>query len=301
MRSLFNSFLDFSLASLGMPESSIFFQILQLVAAVVQVAEFFLNRLHLLIQIVLALALLHLFLDPATDALFHFQHIHVGFHQRHQMLDTLAHVDHFQDVLLLFKLELEVGGDGVGQAADLVDGGHRIHDLRCHFFGQLDVFLELGEQRAGQGVLLAFRRHLIVQFADIGDAALLAEAGLADVAAGAALDQHFDGAVGELEHLQDGGHGAHPVNIAFRGIVIGRVALRHQHDLLVAGHGGFQSRNGLLPADEQRDHHMRVDHHVTQWQQRNIFQHVSPLCWFTTINRSRGSIRRDPDVCSLFS
>src|SRR5690606_30346857 len=44
-------------------------ELLQLVRAVVHLAELFLNGLHLLIQVVLALALLHLLLDAAADSL----------------------------------------------------------------------------------------------------------------------------------------------------------------------------------------------------------------------------------------
>src|SRR3546814_4523055 len=49
--------------------------LLDVVRRVVHLAELFLDRLHLLVEVVLALALLHLRLDPAADALLHLLHV----------------------------------------------------------------------------------------------------------------------------------------------------------------------------------------------------------------------------------
>jgi hypothetical protein len=50
-------------------------------SAVLAVAELLLDRLHLLVEIVLALGLLHLPLDARADALFHLQNRDFAFHQ----------------------------------------------------------------------------------------------------------------------------------------------------------------------------------------------------------------------------
>ena len=49
-------------------------------------AELLLDRLHLLVEVVLALALLHLPLDAAADALLHLQDVDLGLELREQVL-----------------------------------------------------------------------------------------------------------------------------------------------------------------------------------------------------------------------
>ena len=54
------------------------------VGALLALAELLLDRLHLLVQVVLALALLHLALDAAADALLDLQDVDLGLEQRQQ-------------------------------------------------------------------------------------------------------------------------------------------------------------------------------------------------------------------------
>jgi hypothetical protein len=56
-------------------------QFLDFVGRVFQIAEFLLNRLHLLVQIILALAFFHLLLDAATDTLLDLEDVDLAFHQ----------------------------------------------------------------------------------------------------------------------------------------------------------------------------------------------------------------------------
>ena len=74
--SLFSSEVAFSFASFDMPAFSILiFEVGQVHWRVFHFAEFFLNSLHLLIQVVLALALLHLLLNAATNAFLDLQYV----------------------------------------------------------------------------------------------------------------------------------------------------------------------------------------------------------------------------------
>ena len=52
-------------------------EIIHIVGRVIQVTQFFLNSLHLLIQIILALALFHLLFNTATDTLLNLKHINL--------------------------------------------------------------------------------------------------------------------------------------------------------------------------------------------------------------------------------
>src|SRR3546814_6816362 len=61
--------------------------LLDVVRRVVHLAELFLDRLHLLVEVVLALALLHLRLDPAADALLHLLHVDLAVDEADQHLE----------------------------------------------------------------------------------------------------------------------------------------------------------------------------------------------------------------------
>ena len=238
------------------------------IAGLVDIAEFFLDRLDLLVQVVLALTLLHLALDAAADALFHLQDVDFGFHETHQMVEPGLQVGHFQDRLLLFQLQRQMRGNGVGQAPGVVDAGQRGEDFRRNLLVEFDVIVELRQQRAphrldfrifvaGFRQLLATRHEVAVGL----DEFLHRDAQVA-------LDQHFHGAIRQLEHLQDAGNSADFVQVVETGFVLGRRLLRHQQDVLAALHCDFERLDRLGTAHEQRDHHVRKHHYVAQRQQR---------------------------------
>lgn len=231
------------------------FQLVE-VADLVHLAELFLDRLDLLVQVVLALTLFHLPLDAAADALFHLQDVDLAFQLRHQMLEALLHIEHLQHFLLLLQLQRQVGDDGVGHAAGAVDAGQRVQHLGRDFLVQLDVLLELGEQRAAHRLGLGRFLGLRAQRLEGADEAFVLFAHRFDHRALAAFDQHLDGAVRQLEHLQYRGDGADLIQVVGGRLVLGGRALGHQEDLLALVHRQLQRADGFGAADEQRDHHM---------------------------------------------
>ena len=100
-----------------------------------------------------------------------------------------------------------------------------------------------------------------------------------DARALAALDQHLDRAVGQLQELQHRADGADGVDVVGRGIVLGGVLLGDQQDLLVVLHHVFERAHRLLAADEQRHDHVREHDDVAQRQDR--------------IERTAGSVEHD--------
>jgi hypothetical protein len=83
-----------------------------------------------------------------------------------------------------------------------------------------------------------------------------------------ALHQHLDGAVGELEELDDGADGADREDVLGGRVVGLGLLLGAQQDGLVGGHGLLERGDRLLPADEERHHHVREDDDVPQRQER---------------------------------
>ncbi len=64
------------------------------------------------------------------------------------------------------------------------------------------------------------------------------------------LDQYLDGPVRQLQQLQYGGDRTNAIQRVLGRIVVRRILLRNQQDLLVAGHGGLEGFDGFLTANE---------------------------------------------------
>ncbi len=239
----------------------------QLVAAVL-VAEFLLNGLHLLIQVVLALGLLHLPLDAGTDALLDLQHRDLALHQREHALQPLGDGRDLEDRLLVGDLDREVRGDRVGELRGLVDLDHRRDHLGRDLLVELDVVLELRDHRAGQRLGLDLVAEIVRQHLGIGGVILVGADEVLDLGAAAALHQHLHGAVGELEQLEHAGERADGVDRVGGRVVVGGVDLGGEQDVPVGADRLLERTDRFLAADEERHDHVREDHDVAQRQDR---------------------------------
>ncbi len=79
---------------------------------------------------------------------------------------------------------------------------------------------------------------------------------------GQALDQHLDPAVGELEHAHDHRHGADGVDIFGLRILLAHLLLGRQEDQSVPRQGRIDGGNRFFATHEQRDDHIRENHHI---------------------------------------
>ncbi|EBA08763.1 hypothetical protein SSE37_03935 [Sagittula stellata E-37] len=236
--------------------------------AILAVAEFLLNGFHLLVQIVLALGLLHLALDAGLDLLLDLQDGHLPLHQAIDLLQPLADRERLKQFLLLAHFDAEVTGHEIGQLRRLgrfADGGQRL-------FG--DVLLDLG-------VALELLRHGVGQGLDRGGVAghlgqvlglrleeVVVVEVLDDAHAALALDQHLHGAVGQLEQLQDIRQHARLVDAGGLRIVDRGIDLAGKQDLLVVVHHLFQCTHRLFAAHEEGHDHVREHDDVAQRQHR---------------------------------
>ncbi len=238
------------------------------IGVLVALAKLLLDRLDLLVQVVLALALFHLPLDSTADALLDLKDVDLAFEQTEQVLEPLADVLHFEDFLLLLELQRQVRGNRVGQPAAIVDARHRRQDFRRNLLVELDVLVELPEQRA------AHRLDLVRAVFDAGQQGRFGGQVFArirhadDSRALRALDQHFDRAVRQLQHLEHRRHAADVVQIVGRGLVLGRGLLGDQQDVLARFHRHVERLDRLRAADEQRDDHVREYDDIPQRKKR---------------------------------
>ncbi|MNZ50770.1 hypothetical protein D3C78_685640 [compost metagenome] len=238
--------------------------------AFLALAELLLNGLHLLVQVVLALAALHLLLDPATDALLDLQQVDLGIQQTEHMLDPAGQVGNLEDFLLLLDAQRHVRRHGIDQARRIVDTAQRAQHLGGHLLAQLHVLLELTQQAAAEDFRLALGKVALLDQAHFGACMGFAIDEALDRTALATLDQHLDRAIRQLEQLQHAGHGAHLVQRLRGGIIVRRVLLGQQQNLLVCAHRRLKRLDGLFTPDEQRDDHVRIDHHITQRQKGQL-------------------------------
>ena len=125
------------------------FEFGDLVLAVL-VAEFLLDRLHLLVEIVLALRLLHLALDARADALFHLQNGDFALHQAEHLFQPLGDARYLQDHLLVRNLDGKMRRHRIGKLGVILDLLDDADDFRRNLLVELHVAFELIDDRARQ-------------------------------------------------------------------------------------------------------------------------------------------------------
>ncbi|MPM32282.1 hypothetical protein SDC9_78844 [bioreactor metagenome] len=164
-------------------------------------------------------------------------------------------------------------GDGVSQTPWIVDAGDRRQNLRRDLLVEFDVLVKLlhhgaaqGLDFAGLGIVHRLHRH----GRDGGEEMRFRIIDGVHLGALLALDQHLHGAVGQLEHLQDGGHAAHLEHIFDRRFILGGRLLRDEHDAAIRIHRQFQRLDALGSSHEQWNDHVREHHDIPKREQRQI-------------------------------
>ncbi len=161
-------------------------------------------------------------------------------------------------------------GNGVGKPAGFVDASQRAEDLRRNLLVELNVLVELRDDRAPHGlelVVAGLDRHDRTRGGDEHGAQV---ANRIDMGTLHAFDKHLDGAIRQLEHLQDVGDAADRIQVLDRRLVLGGRLLCDEEDALAVLHRVLECLDALRTTDEERNHHVREHHHVAQGQQRQF-------------------------------
>ena len=114
------------------------------------IAELALDRLQLLVQIIFALGLLHLALDARADLLLDLKHAKLALHEGEGHFEPLHRVELGEQRLLVGHLDVDVGGDRVGELGRLLDLAELDRGLGRQLAVQLRIILELLDHRAHQ-------------------------------------------------------------------------------------------------------------------------------------------------------
>ena len=125
--------------------------LLQLVEfALFAAAQFLLDGLDLLVEVILFLRLLHLALHAALDGAVDIELFDLDVEHLGDARQAVHRIEDFEQFLLFLDGELQIRADGVGQLAGLVhaDGGD--HGFVIQVLAELDVLLEQAGDAAHQ-------------------------------------------------------------------------------------------------------------------------------------------------------
>ncbi len=207
------------------------------------VAELLLDRLHLFVEVVFALRLLHLPLDAGPDALLHLQNGDLALHQAQHLLQALGDGGGLEDRLLVGDLDRQVRRHGIGELGIVLDLLDHADDFRRHLLVELHIAFELGDHRARQGLGLDPLARIVGQRDRLGLVIVGALAVFDNAGALGALDQHLHGAVWQFQKLQHARQRPDLEDRVGRRIVVGGVLLRRQQDEGVVAHHLFKGAN----------------------------------------------------------
>jgi len=176
-----------------------------------------------------------------------------------------------QQGLPFLEAEVQVDGDEVGEMAGVFGVERGNFDLLGKGGGKLDDLLELALRVAHHG--RQFHRVLgdVLDQLEAGGKVRLGRGVFGDSDAPQSLDEHADGAVGELEHFQDAGGAAdvmHFMGLRVFGI---RVALEGNAEQALAGHDIVNELDALGGLDEQGGDHAREHDDVREAQDGQAF------------------------------
>ena len=117
--------------------------LLQLVdLALFAAAQFLLDGLDLLVEVILFLRLLHLALHAALDGAVHIELLDFDIEHLGDARQAVDRIEDFEQFLLLFDGELQVGAHGIGEFARLIHPDGRDHGLVVQVLAELDVLFE---------------------------------------------------------------------------------------------------------------------------------------------------------------
>ena len=246
-------------------------ELVDLVALLVLAAQFLLDRLHLLVEVVLLLRLLHLLLDARLDGAIDLEFVDLDLEHVGDAVQALEGRDDLEQVLLLVDADEQVRGNRVGELAGIVHAHGGDHGVVVQVVRQLHVLLEQGHDAAHRAFDVAGHFLLLRQHLDDDAVEAFVLFPLDRARAIEPFHEDLDVAVGQLQALHDVGDAAHGVDVFGLRVVDGGVMLRGEENLLVLRQGVFERPRRRRPPDHERRHHVREDDHVPEGHDRQSF------------------------------
>ena len=215
---------------------------MQLVPAIFAIgpAQLLLNRLHLFVEIILALRFLHLALHAAADFLLNIEDRNLAFHHGVNALQPFSGAGDLKQFLFLFELDVEMARDGVCQLGVVLNLRDRSQNFRRHLFVQLHIVFEVAcdsprERFQPLIISICVRDWRYFCFKEI-----FPTSEALNPRTGRSLNQNLHSLVRQFQELQHLAYCADIVNVAWVWIVITRIFLSNQQNLLVVLHHFFE-------------------------------------------------------------
>ena len=241
---------------------------IDLLRAVVGVAQLLLDRLHLLAQVVLALSLRHLGLDFRLDLRPELQNLGLLRESGHEPLQALGDSDGLEQLLPEGRRKCrQRPGDQVRERARPFRGAEDARKLVGQRRGERDDLLEEAGSRPRERFDLEGRRgRLVGKTLNPRPEKRGLLDGVGDTEPHKPLNDEAQGAVGLLQRLLDDGRGPDRVKPLSTGRVLRRIALHDGADDSAALERLLDEPDRRGPADRERHHRLRKDHRPAQRQ-----------------------------------
>jgi hypothetical protein len=233
-------------------------------------AQFLLDRLHLLAQEELPLHPLHFALGFRLDLPPQFQDFDLLLEQPGEPQQLVAHAVHLQDRLGVGEAQAHAAGDEIGELAAVVHVYGHDRQLVGHLRFQLDQLAEELLHGAHQRLHLDAILHSFGDDLDAGAQVRFFLRVLQNADALQPLHQEAHRAVRRLEDAMHLRRSAHRVNLVRRRLLGAIVAAGDQGDDAVVGQRLLHQADAALLADGQRQPHHRVDDDAAQRQHGQV-------------------------------
>ena len=241
--------------------------LLGLCRGIIVLAQLLADHVHLLMQVVITLVLIHGLVHFLGDLLVDLQHPALpmqAFHQQAQTADEGAFLHHS---LLILKAEEQIGRDVLAQEGGVVIRGnckhHVLADAGIHGKHRVEARFYVAEQGLRFGLFLCLdgahrsRPHRCQQEAAFGIQ-------LGALGAELALHQNAHQIIRNTHDLLDLGHNAVLVHLLCLGVLSLHILLRNEEHLRFIPHGPFYSGNALVTTHLKMQQVVGEHHQPTQ-------------------------------------
>ena len=226
--------------------------IIGLGVGIVPFAQFVVDDVQLLVQVVIALVLVHGLVDLFRDLLFDLHHLTFAAQHLHKALQTAVEGVLVHHSLLVLIAEQEVCRHILGEEHGIIAGNdgehHVLGKARVHTQILVKAGLEGAEQRLGLhslfGLCSTYRSRAHGRQQKIAGGIQLGQLG-----AVLTLHQHLDQLVRHAQHLLDLSYYAVGVQVLLSGLTGLHLLLGNQKYVGVVGHGPLHGGNALFPPD----------------------------------------------------
>ncbi len=241
----------------------------ELLCAFVAFAEFLLDRLHLLAQEELALAVLHRLARLVADFLGELQYLDAVREPFQHLVDAGGDVEGLEQLLLLFRLQIHEASHEIGEQRRGGDAANRVGELGRRFRQELQHFLRTAAEFDQASFHLRALDLALRNALDARGKVGVAVEELEHAKALLALTDQVMTAVGRGHVAHHVGDGADPVQMLGLRILERRVALQEQADRAVGANGLLGRGDGTLAADAGRQDHAGEEHEVAHADDRD--------------------------------